>query len=143
MKKEYSRKDFLNVSGKISCSLLLSGAVMSGLESCSGIKALTVKPEDGKIKLPLTAFAESNMSILRVEGLQYDMMVAKKADQTYSAVLMRCTHQDWNLTANNKGLFCGLHGSSFDVDGHVTNGPATEALQTFKVEQKENYLLIY
>jgi nitrite reductase/ring-hydroxylating ferredoxin subunit len=143
MKANYSRKDFLKVSGKVSCSVLLSGSAISALESCSGIKALPVTSDNGKIKVPLSEFAESNIRILRVAGLEYDMMVAKKTDGMYSAVLMRCSHQDWNLTANNKGLFCGLHGSSFTLDGQVTNGPATQPLKTFKTEQNDTYLLIY
>ena len=142
MKTHYSRKDFLSVSGKITCSILLGGAVSSLVQSCSAIKVYATKPLDGKIKVPLTQFAESNVSIVRVEGLEYDIMVSKKENETYSAVLMRCSHQDWNLTATSNGLNCGLHGSSFDTDGKVKIGPATEALKKFKVEQQDTYLII-
>jgi nitrite reductase/ring-hydroxylating ferredoxin subunit len=143
MERSYSRKDFLKIGGKVSCAVLLAGTSTSVLESCSSVKVLPAKSENGKVKIPLSAFAETSMRIVRVEGLQYDVLVAKKPDDTYSAVLMRCSHQDWNLTANAKGLFCGLHGSTFDLNGAVKNGPATEALKVFKIEQLDNYLLIY
>jgi Rieske Fe-S protein len=45
-----------------------------------------------------------------------------------------CTHMKcivaWNST--EKSWDCGCHGSRFDVDGRVLNGPAVEALE--KVE---------
>lgn len=142
MKTHYSRKDFLKATGKVSCSLLLAGAVSSLVQSCSSLRVYATKASDGKIKVPLTVFAESNISIVRAEGLEYDIMVVKRTEALFSAVLMRCSHQDWNLTATDKGLYCGLHGSAFDIDGNVKTGPATEALRKFKTEQQDQYLII-
>ncbi len=142
MKTQYTRKDFFKATGKASCALVLMGGVSSLVQSCSSIKVYPTKANNGKIMLPLTEFAQSSVSIVRVEGLQYDIMVSRKSDETFSAVLMRCSHQDWNLTANAKGLYCGLHGSAFDTDGNVKTGPATEPLKKFKIEQQDQYLII-
>lgn len=137
-----TRKDFLKMTGKASCALLFAGVASGVLESCATAKVYETKAENGKIKIALSEFAETNARVLRVEGLQYDVMVVKKQDGVFNALLMRCTHQDFNLSAGKSGLYCGLHGSAFDLDGKVKTGPATEPLKTLKVEQQSDYLII-
>jgi nitrite reductase/ring-hydroxylating ferredoxin subunit len=139
---QHTRKDFLKMTGKASCAMLLAGTAAGMLESCSAVKVYNTKADNGKVTIALAEFAESNTRIIRVEGLAYDMLVTKKADGTFTALLMKCTHQDFNLTAGRNGLYCGLHGSAFNLDGQVTNGPATGALRKFSVQQQDQYLII-
>ncbi|MBC7425581.1 MAG: Rieske 2Fe-2S domain-containing protein, partial [Bacteroidia bacterium] len=58
------------------------------------------------------------------------------------ALVMKCTHQDWNLIVNPKGFNCSLHGSSFALDGSVTTGPPTDPLKKLTTTIKENQLII-
>ena len=59
------------------------------------------------------------------------------------AVNSRCTHQGctvkWNGEA--KKFACPCHGSNFNPDGSVVNGPATEPLGAIEVKIEENSLL--
>lgn len=142
MKNTFTRKDFLVSSCKAGCSLIAGLSVLSSIESCSSIKVFKVESADGKIQIPLTEFTETNIRIIRVANLEYDIMVAKKTDGNYSAVYMRCTHQDWQLTANTKGLNCSMHGSSFDLDGNVLVGPATNPLKKFTVSKTNTHLIL-
>lgn len=143
MKKEFSRKDFLVSAGKAGCAMLIAGAASSFLQGCGTAKVFeTNANEKGEVSLPLTAFAETNTRIVRVEKLPYDILVVKKSEEEYQALLMRCTHLDWALTPNPKGLSCSLHGSTFDLDGKVTSGPAPEPLKKLKVNKQNNQLII-
>jgi cytochrome b6-f complex iron-sulfur subunit len=142
MKNIFTRKDFLVSSCKAGCGLIAGLSVLSSVESCSSIKVFKVESSDGKIQIPLTEFTETNIRIIRVANLEYDIMVAKKTDGSYSAVYMRCTHQDWQLTANTKGLNCSMHGSSFDLDGNVLVGPATNPLKKFTVSKTNTHLIL-
>lgn len=143
MKQSFNRKEFLISATKTSCALLVGASVASQLESCSSIKVIkTQASEKGVVVVDVNAFATQPTQIIRVEQLAYDILVTKKSETEYLAVLMRCTHQDWALTANTKGLNCSLHGSAFDAEGKVTNGPATEALKKFKTELKDQQLYI-
>jgi nitrite reductase/ring-hydroxylating ferredoxin subunit len=137
-----TRKDFLKMTGKASCALMLAGLTSSVLESCATAKVYHTKADNGKIKVALSEFTESNTRIVRVEGLQYDVMVVKKQDGAFNALLMRCSHQDFNLSAGKTGLYCGLHGSAFDLEGKVKTGPATEPLKKLNVEQQSDYIII-
>jgi Rieske Fe-S protein len=51
------------------------------------------------------------------------------------AMTMICTHQGCTINAPSGGRFsCPCHGSQFDRNGAVLQGPATRPLQHFAVE---------
>jgi cytochrome b6-f complex iron-sulfur subunit len=142
MKPTLSRKDFLVSTCKAGCAVLASMSIIGSFESCSSIAVFKAQPSEGKIQVPLTEFAETNLRIIRVTHLDFDILVSKKQDGNYSAVYMQCTHQDFGLTANAKGLNCSMHGSSFDLEGNVVTGPAALPLRKFTVTKNDTHLTI-
>ena len=62
--------------------------------------------------------------------------VARDVNGIYAMTLI-CTHQGCDMgrqgTVSGHGLYCGCHGSSFDVDGNVLSGPAPAPLAHFAV----------
>ncbi|HXN32541.1 MAG TPA: Rieske (2Fe-2S) protein [Polyangiaceae bacterium] len=62
--------------------------------------------------------------------------IARDAGGVYSMTLT-CTHTGCDMGANGsvspEGLFCGCHGSEFDVNGNVVVGPARYPLDHFAV----------
>lgn len=143
MKQGFSRKEFLKSTGKATCALMAAGTVGTLLQSCASIPVMQVQADSsGKIFLPLSAFVNQPVHIVRVAKIPYDILVAKQSDNSFRAMLMRCTHQDWALTAGVKGAYCSLHGSTFDLSGKVTNGPALSGLKQFTVVQENNQLVI-
>ena len=63
--------------------------------------------------------------------LKYDILVVRKGPQEFTALLLECTHRQYELVVNAKGINCPSHGSAFDFDGKVKVGPATEPLKKF------------
>jgi Rieske Fe-S protein len=55
---------------------------------------------------------------------------------------MRCTHQGTELQAAGDYLQCTAHGSEFDKEGRIKNGPADKNLRTFPVTMQDNQLFI-
>ena len=54
-----------------------------------------------------------------------------------------CTHRHCKLTAEpDHSFFCKCHGSTFDPDGHVTEGPARRDLPVLPVSVNENGQLL-
>jgi Rieske Fe-S protein len=50
-----------------------------------------------------------------------------------------CTHRKCKLDAEaDKTFYCPCHGSTFDADGHVTEGPARRNLPAFEISTDEN-----
>ncbi|HRI21636.1 MAG TPA: Rieske (2Fe-2S) protein, partial [Panacibacter sp.] len=96
-----------------------------------------------KITMPLTLFDQSAIQFVRPKGWYYDIAVQKKADNTYSALLLQCTHQENQLTPlGNNGYTCSLHGSQFDMNGNVRKGPAEKHLEQYSTTIQNNNLII-
>lgn len=53
---------------------------------------------------------------------------------TFLAFLATCTHQGCPITPAGSGFRCPCHGSTFDGNGQVTGGPATEPLANVPVQ---------
>jgi Rieske Fe-S protein len=51
------------------------------------------------------------------------------------AISMVCTHLGCVVAASDSGFGCPCHGSAFDVQGHVVEGPAPRALKWLRVSQ--------
>jgi Rieske Fe-S protein len=53
------------------------------------------------------------------------------------AMTSTCTHEGCDMIADGRvsgnGVVCSCHGSTFDLNGNVTHGPATEPLAHFEV----------
>jgi Rieske Fe-S protein len=50
-----------------------------------------------------------------------------------------CTHKNCKLDAEpDKTFYCPCHGSTFDPDGHVTEGPAVRDLPVYEISTDEN-----
>ncbi len=71
--------------------------------------------------------------------------VARVGDEVF-AVADTCTHSDASLSEGEISGFkieCWLHGAEFDLrSGAALTPPATQALQSFKVQRNGNQLVI-
>ena len=71
--------------------------------------------------------------------------VARVGDEVF-AVADTCTHSDASLSEGEISGFkieCWLHGAEFDLrSGAALTPPATQALQSFKVQRSGNQLVI-
>lgn len=132
---------------KASCQLCLLGAagyMLPMLSSCGTTKSTVYKADiqDKKITVPLALFATCNLQMVRPKGWFYDIAVQKNEDDTYSALLMKCTHMDNQLVLAGNGFQCNLHGSHFDKTGKVQKGPAEMPLKHFTITKDQTNLTI-
>jgi Rieske Fe-S protein len=138
------RRAFIKSSCNI-CLLGASGFLLSQLAvSCSpaySIYKADVINDD--IQIPLSSFGPSNFQIVRPKGWYYDIALRKKEDASYEALLLKCTHQDNQLTPSGSGYGCSLHGSQFNKDGRVTKGPAERPLKEYAISISKDHLIIH
>lgn len=136
-----NRKEFLYRSGCLVCLAGMTG-LAGTLASCgSSVKPyLTVDKKIRDIELPFSAWDGGNLVIVARKGT-HDILVSKNGSE-YKAVQMRCTHQGAGLKIRDNALYCGLHGSRFDVSGKVLEGPAKEHLTTYDVQVQEGKVKI-
>ncbi|MDQ2657122.1 MAG: Rieske (2Fe-2S) protein [Bacteroidota bacterium] len=71
--------------------------------------------------------------IVRNDRMAFPICLYRFSDSGYAALLMKCTHKGSELNASGDHLHCPSHGSEFDNQGRVTQGPAEENLRSFRV----------
>jgi len=75
--------------------------------------------------------------------MYYNIGLKKEKDGTYTALLLRCTHADNQLIPAGNGFKCTLHGSAFDNEGHVTQGPAERPLKKYPTQIISDQIVIH
>jgi nitrite reductase/ring-hydroxylating ferredoxin subunit len=93
-----------------------------------------LRQEPGSVRLRVTGMPTSFSEIIvtRLEGSQF------------FAVTSRCTHQGTTISTLNAStglLRCPNHGSQFQPDGTLVNGPATTSLAAYQTSFDGNKLL--
>jgi Rieske Fe-S protein len=124
---------------------MAAGYFLPQLAGCAAAKYTSVKTSivDKKVVLPLNTFDKTALQLVRPTGWLYDIAVEKKPDNTYSALLLQCTHQENQLTPNGtSGFYCSFHGSKFDSNGKVLKGPAELPLQRYTTYPENGNLII-
>lgn len=72
------------------------------------------------------------------------VLIVNMGNNTFNALTSVCTHSqcDRNWTFANNVFTCTCHGSRFDRNGGVVNGPATQALRTYPATVNNNVLSV-
>jgi nitrite reductase/ring-hydroxylating ferredoxin subunit len=131
------RRDFV----KHSCVLCagLGTAGLSQLSSCSpSLPTYHVKFTGNTLTVPIVSFEESDILFVRDDKVAYDILLVKISPLQYEALYMRCSHGDYSVGTSADAITCSAHGSVFDFDGTVRQGPATEPLLSFPTELDNN-----
>ena len=138
------RKEFIKTCG-FAC---IGGGFLTGiLQSCSPSKMIPVRIDGSDLIIPIKHFISNNGKeikyvIAKNDKLQYPVCIYRMDENTYSALLMRCTHKHVELQVFGNKLQCPAHGSEFENTGRVTHGPAEQNLRTCPVIIESNQLRI-
>lgn len=81
------------------------------------------------------------MVIVRTNELDFDVLLVKEP-AGYRALYMKCTHEVAFLAVTNSGLFCSMHGSTFNLKGDVTKEPALKPLTRFETTVTNQTIII-
>jgi len=124
-------------------SVALGSTLISLLSGCSPLPVYKTSAVNKIIEVDLINFKpDQNKLIVKCKGLDFDLLLVKKTDGTFSAIYMMCTHERQPLGTTSKGLFCSSHGSTFDLDGQVTQQPATKPLIKYVASIKNQKITI-
>ena len=136
------RREFI----KNTCSLCLAigaGLAVTSLDSCASSNVYKTIVSENKIKVPISLFTNTDFQIIRSESLEYDIALRKETkSNSYTSMLMQCTHADNQLSWTGKGYYCNLHGSKFNSEGNVIKGPAEIAMKKLFTETTGEYIII-
>lgn len=138
-----TRRDFLKKTCGFCVALGGIAVVSSLMESCTSVPMVKASAVNKQVTVPVSAFVENQPFVrVRVTSMENDILLVKKTDGTFSGLYMQCTHEDQPLTVSGTGLHCASHGSSFDLEGNVTQSPATRPLKKYKASQNGESIII-
>ncbi len=118
-----------------------------GLTGCGGVRYVTGTLDGEDMSVPLADLLSEDgrpkpYVVVRSPQLKWPVALYRSGNGSYTALLMRCTHQGAQLKAGDGELTCSAHGSAFNTDGTVTEGPAKEPLRKLPVRPDGDRLLI-
>jgi cytochrome b6-f complex iron-sulfur subunit len=142
------RKEFITTCG----SVCMGAATMAWLQSCTtqnyyamaskSEKKLVIKKSEF-IKTEKDKNTERKYILVKTEELNFPICIYKMGVNTYSALLMECTHKSCELQPHGDYLVCPCHGSEFTKQGLVQNPPAEQDLRTFKISSDDEYIYLH
>ena len=115
------------------------------MTAAAGLVAGCGTPATGSEPEPFGTVTAGNVSELTVGTLQMvpgaPAYIGRDAHGLY-AMTSTCTHEGCDMISQGSvdaaGVYCACHGSRFDANGAVLQGPATVALAHFKVSVDAN-----
>lgn len=142
------RRKFIKTCCYSAIGISLGGAL---LQSCGTIYYATSTHEAGKLVVARSEFvkvkknkqASRNFVLLKTANLGFPICLYKTNENSYTASLLKCTHNGCELNVGGGIYSCPCHGSEFSTTGKVLEGPADRDLQTFKTETDNENIYIY
>ncbi len=136
-----------------SCQAVSLLTVGSFLESCggsatspgSGSPLATINAAVAGRTVTLTVGASSPLAAVGSAALLQTslgfFLVARTAQDTFTAMTAVCTHEGCTITGFDSASFvCPCHGSAFSTSGGVVRGPANSSLARFATQFANNVL---
>jgi len=153
-----TRRDFFIKSAGAIVVVSSSGLLSSIVTSCSdnptdpanGTPLSTIQGtvvnNEITIDIASSPIANTNTrALVKYNNGSGSILVEHNSDDTYKALSGICTHQSCVVSEfdGSKSVFvCPCHGSQFDLNGNVKQGPATTKLSTYNTRVENNSLVI-
>lgn len=134
----WNRRKFVKatsaIAGAGSCGLI-------SLVGCTPLKYVSGEVKENALVIDKAQWEDSEFVLVKNPALPAPIFV-KNSPQGYVALLLECTHKKCEVRPNSRSLKCPCHGSEFDHQGKVVNGPAEKNLKSFRTWDDENAIYI-
>lgn len=140
-----TRREFLK---SMAGSLIATGGASVLLESCAttGMSGYKARMQDGKLVVPRSQLARllepPGVLIVNGGGVAGPIALRLIANESLIALSTTCTHRGCAVRVLPAGFQCPCHGSEYDSDGNVMQGPTRNPLRRFIIEETPQDLLI-
>jgi Rieske Fe-S protein len=116
------------------------------LASCAALTARVVPMQAGKLHLAFTHYPELETAggslKLAPTGFETPLYVLTLARGEYAALSPICTHLGCTVEIQGSRIVCPCHGSTYDREGRVLQGPAERALTRYPTTIEDGVLVI-
>lgn len=132
------RRDFVRLGTAALAAALLPG--------CASLMTRPVPVEGGRVRLDLRQYPELTEpgGALRLlpHGWTDPLYVLSLQEGQFAALSPICTHLGCTVEMNGERLVCPCHGSTYDREGTVLQGPAERPLRRFASRTTAEGLLV-
>ena len=143
-------KDALTGIGTVA----LGSFIMINQSSCSDGSPTSSNDNNGEASITVDLALSENNALLTVGGAlaltgneldSTGMLLYRQSASTVKVYSRNCTHAGCTIEGfSSVGISsCLCHGSKFDTNGNVTNGPATNPLKQYLATIEGNIVTIY
>jgi thiosulfate dehydrogenase [quinone] large subunit len=129
-----SRRSFLASSG-VALAGIAAAPAFATLSGC-GEDGSTIPTLPAPITVPLSSLnisAAGSDSSFADSSYPYKIIVRHNGNSQYQAWSSYCNHEGCEVDYVGTGFDCPCHGATWNAQGTLKNGPATEDLLEFKV----------
>lgn len=123
-----TRRSFLAVPGALAAGLTLS--------ACATTATYRTAIRGGRLAIEFENFPElakpGGGILLSAPGLDGPVLLINLDGTSFRALSGVCTHLGCNVRPSGRFLQCPCHGSTYDLEGQVTRGPAEQPLRMFE-----------
>lgn len=155
---KYTRKEFFMKTLQGAAVIAVPSLLTSVLESCnnnlngpnspgSSLANVQGTLANGQVTVSLDSsspIAKTGTAAL-VNFSNGSLLVDHPSSTSFNALSSICTHQGCQISSYDSGnsqFVCNCHGSRFDVNGNVVQGPAGSPLQKYATQVLNNQLII-
>jgi cytochrome b6-f complex iron-sulfur subunit len=137
-----TRKEFILRLPILTTAPLLASVVSSCSASGATVRTSSV---DGTVSIPALSLdgidEPGEYARVYVNGETNPIYMFRRSNGSPAAVSGTCSHKGCTVRKTRNGFECPCHGSEYDLEGHVTRGPASEALRSFPVQEREGVMM--
>lgn len=134
-----NRKEFI----KLASAGAVCGGMLPLLGGCATYRYVDYQREEDTLKIGKDVFQEEELFVLlrNPQGTS-PIYLRRKTDGSYYALLLECTHKQCTVNPASSQLACPCHGSRYDLDGNVVEGPARRNLYAYPVTSDSETIYI-
>jgi Rieske Fe-S protein len=136
------RRDFVRRAG----GALAVAPIASLLASCAALAARVVPVNDGRLHLALSHYPEletlGGALKLAPTGFDTPVYVLTLGRGQHAALSPICTHLGCTVEIQGSRIVCPCHGSTYDREGRVLQGPAERALTRYPAAIEDGVLVV-
>jgi len=138
-----TRRKFLKRLGGV---VAVSASPMVFNRCVAGLPTFRGEFDGAVIRIPQSAatalFTPGGVMMVRANNLPMPIIVRKLADGEVIALSTICTHKGCEVRVLPDAFQCPCHGSEYRVDGTLVDGPASQPLQRFAVDETPEAIII-
>lgn len=116
------------------------------LAGCAALAARVVPVTEGRLQLALTHYPEletvGGSLKLAPAGFDTPVYVLTLGRGQYAALSPICTHLGCTVEIQGSRIVCPCHGSTYDREGRVLQGPAERSLTRFPTTIEDGVLMV-